>query len=139
MADTLNLQVEAELEEDFIDSLITTAFEGGINYWLHHVEIRHPDGSRPKGTPVSTWAAEALEKGGSIIFVEVGDKTVDEGKKTDPLTKEKLLAGLVKWGRYHAIPLTTENGKTVIDICNIDASMADEILQYALFGKVVFG
>jgi len=128
------IQVTVELDDEFFEDLICTIFEGGSNYWIDNFLTSHPDGNRPKETPKSTWVASALNKGGSVAIYP----SEDENKFV--LTKEKLIAGIKAWmiTSGSALIIPTRTGHT-IDNGNIDAIEADNIMQYALFGKLVYG
>lgn len=57
------------------------------------------------------------------------------------LTKEKFLNGLAKYLKEpkYSDCLEFVNHELRIDTCYIDADVADTIIQYALFGEVVYG
>lgn len=131
----VTIQVPVEVDDEFFDNLLCTAFEGGSNYWIDHVIINHPAGDKPKGVPGSLWASAALNAGGSVMIYPQEEADVYR------LTKEKFVAGLQAWVSTYPgkAPLTTENKKGCLDGCNMDADDADCILQYALFKEVVFG
>ena len=54
------------------------------------------------------------------------------------LDREKFLKGFRFWVENGGDQYGAVQGSEV-DCCNIDAGCADEIVQYALFGEVVFG
>jgi hypothetical protein len=130
------INYEVELDDQFIEDLIVTAFEGGSNYWVDHVIINHPDGDKPKGEPGSTWAASALNSGGNIVVF-----TQEEADSHDfppiTMTKEMLVKGVQMWAKEFPERVSIDNGS--IDMGNTDADDADAIFQYALFDEVVFG
>jgi hypothetical protein len=122
--------VPVELDDQFIEDMVVTAFEGGSNYWVDHVQINHPAGEKMKGEPVSTWAASALNLGGNVVvFVR------EEGDSHDcppvTMTKEMLVSGIQTWINNH-----TCSPEALMDY---DADDADCVLQYAVFGELVFG
>jgi hypothetical protein len=122
--------VKVELNGQFFEDMIVTAFEGGSNYWVDHVQINHPAGEKMKGEPVSTWAASALNLGGSVVFF-----IREEGDSHDyppvTMTKEMLVSGVQMWLDNHKTPSEA--------IENYDIDDADAILQYSLFKELVFG
>jgi len=127
--------LDVELDDEFFDGIICTAFEGGSNYWIDYIDIDHPDGNKPKGVPNSTWAAEALSKDGSVSIYPFDDKSNYQ------LTEQKLIAGVQMWADKHPdhVCIIHKDGNVTIEDGDIDANEADSILQYALFEKLVFG
>lgn len=109
-----------------IDDIMVTALEGGINYWCGEAEV-------VEEKRVSAWGHEQIARGGVLMLHDIEDP--DEVWE---LTLEKFINGFALWvenggDKYGAI----EHGE--VDCCNIDADCADEIIQYALFGELVFG
>ncbi len=117
--------IEKPLTEYDIENIIVTGFEGGIGYWsvIDNTGLNWID--KPKGEPTSTWATQLLLDGKSIRLFDVEDE--DEGWL---LTLDNLIEGY----RLNYINRPHDN-----DLENGDATTADCIIQYALFGKVVFG
>lgn len=132
----ITIGYEVELDDQFFEDLIVTAFEGGSNYWVDHVEIKHPNGDKPKGEPVSVWAASALNNGGTVIFFidEEGDQ---HDSPPISLNKDMLVKGVQMWAKEFPDHVTIDNGQ--IDMGNTDADDADAIIQFALFDDLVFG
>ena len=125
------IKVPVDIDDTFIDDIVTTMFEGGSNYWVDHIKINQP---KPQGLPTATWAATVLNTGEMVVIFPKED---DMGYR---LTREKVIEGLQEWVDHTMnVPMITEDGKTTIDAGNIDADDADSILQYALFGKLVYG
>lgn len=131
----LTLPIEVELDDEFFSDILTTALEGGSNYWIDNITIRVPsDQKKPQGMPHSEWAGIAINNDGNIKI------TSTEGDEV--ITKNSLINGVKMWASFFPsnICFVNEAGSThSIDTCNIDASDADSILQYAVFGKLVFG
>ncbi len=131
----VSINVKVELDDEFFDGIICTMFEGGSNYWIDHIIVKLPDGVKPQGTPLSEWASSAINKGGTVHIYP------SEENGFFSLTKDKLTRGLKRWLKAHPseVSLINENGKNTLDGGDIDAGIADNILQYALFGKPVYG
>ena len=58
------------------------------------------------------------------------------------MTQDDLLRGLKMYLSDPEAPYDItdyEHGLLVLDPCDIDATVADMIIQYALFGEIVFG
>lgn len=118
-------EIHVTLTEQDIDDIMVAALEGGINYWCDEAEVIEEK-------RVADWGHEQIARGGVLVLHDA------ESDDTWELNLEKFLNGFKLWveaGRdqYNAI----EDGK--LDCCNIDAGCADEIVQYALFGELVFG
>jgi hypothetical protein len=117
--------IEKTLTENDIANIIITGFEGGIGYWSVIDNTGADWEAKPKGEPTSTWATQLLLDGKSVKLYDVEDE--DE---VWTLTFQNLLEGY----RLNYINRPHDN-----DIENGDATTADCIIQYALFGKIVFG
>jgi hypothetical protein len=130
------IQINVDLDDQLLEDVLVTAFEGGSNYWIKDVIGYNPiNVRRQDDTPYSIWLSEAINNGGHIKIYP------DDEDKSYVLSKEKFVFGLKLWIVTHpdSYTLVTENGKHTIDAGDIDADDADAILQYALFGKVVYG
>ena len=112
--------VHIVIPDSFLDDILTTAFEGGSNYWLDSV----------------VWGSPS--KGASYLEIMVKNRTIDcytdEDKIKRVLTKDKLL-NAVQW--FIETSIEGQNNLGVLD--DHDAQDSDTILQYALFGEVVYG
>ena len=104
-----------------IDDIMIAALEGGINYWCRQAIV--------VDKYLGEFASDQISRGGILRLCDA------ESADTWELTREKFLDGLKLWA---------ENGGTInrdgtLDTSEIDADDADQIVQYALFGEVVFG
>ena len=118
---TLNIKVTAE----DIDDIMCSALEGGINYWCCKAEV--------VGDYLGEYASEQISRGGTLkLYDEVEDQVYK-------LTLEDLLKGikLAVQGNYYA-DYEWHNGAE-LDPCQIDADVADVIIQLALFKEVIYG
>lgn len=118
----LNINYKVELDNECIDDIMATALEGGITYWCDDTEV--------VGAYLGEYASEQISRGGTL---KLHDSEEDE---TYELTLEKFLSGLAKVVGERGLDVLYE-GK--IDPSNIDAEDADAIIQYAIFGEVVYG
>ncbi len=105
-------------QEDIADILVT-AFEGGCNYWIQSVTI-----DNPQHLSGSYYASDVIGVNGQLTL------HMFEGHN-EVLTLPKFLHGYTQW-------FTQARAKGV-NINDIDADQADVILQYALFGKLIYG
>lgn len=115
-------------EED-IDDIMVSALEGGITYWCQEAEVigeRMGEG----------WGHEQIARGGILRLYDAED-----GGHYD-LDREKFMAGLKKYLQNPlydgTIELGTKENTMVLDCGMIDAPAADQIIQYALFGDVIY-
>ncbi len=112
-----------------IDDIVCTALEGGINYWCNSAEV--------EGEYLGEFASDQISRGGTLKLYDA------ESDDVWLLDKPKLLNGISKaitngflleyeWAKF-------DNEIITLDTCQIDAEVADAIIQYALFGKIIFG
>ncbi len=120
-----------------IDDIVCTAFEGGITYWCNRVEV--------VGELLGKYASDQISRGGKLkIYV---DEPFDEDDTTEyELDRVKLLRGLQMYLAFPCKPcgitdISWRDGKKaiVIDTSNVDAEVADMIIQFALFKEIIYG
>ena len=111
-------------EED-IDDIMCSALEGGICYWANSALV--------VGGYLGEYASEQISRGGSLIIYDA------EEDKEYELTRDKLLNGikLAIQGCYFMDYEWFTGSK--LDTCQIDAEVADIIVQLALFNEVIYG
>lgn len=110
------------LTAEEIEDIMVSAIEGGIGYWA---QLDNDDDSvwrETKGMPASQRATEILLAGGEIKFIDT------ESDEICTLTLDKLFAGYVGY---------TEEYDFGWD--DLDAEVADGIIQYAIFGEIQYG
>jgi len=112
------ITITEDVSEGLVDDLLCTAFEGACNYWIE--KIRVPDGY-PEG---ADYGSDVISRGGYVTIGADGDH--------HNLTLDKFIYGI----QMHCI-----NKPTSVSALNEDhdGDDADCILQYALFGEVVYG
>ena len=109
-----------------IDDIMVAALEGGIDYWCQEAEVIEEK-------RVADWGHEQIARGGVLILHDA------ESDDKWELDLEKFLTGVKLWlqnggDRYGALQ---KDG--TLDTGEIDGEMADMIVQYALFGEIVYG
>jgi len=114
-----------KIEQEDIDDIMVGALEGGINYWVNKVDV--------VGEYLGEYASDQISNGGTLCLHDYVEESWHE------LTLDKFLNGIQKWyedgyDRYNAV----QNDGT-LDCCNIDAGAADSIVQYAIFGEIIYG
>jgi hypothetical protein len=120
----VTVQSEIILTSQDIDDIISTEFDGGGTHWIGQVEV--------VGDYLGEYASEQISRGGRLILHDA------ESDDTWTLTLDNFLDGFRQWleeglDRYGAV----YGGE--VDTAQIDGTMADIIIQYALFGEYVFG
>lgn len=113
-----------KISETDVETIMVGAIEGGINYWAGVSRDEHWI-DKPSDEPASTWIAKLLLDGNAILLYDVEDSS-----ERWTLTLTKLLEG---------IKLNGENRPHDSDLEYGDATTYDCIVQYALFGEIVFG
>lgn len=104
-----------------LENIVVTALEGGIGYWaVLDNTTKIWDKYDYCDLPCSQAAFELLYNGESLRFYDTEDET-----EVWHLTWKKLIKGVELFGGVKEE--------------DIDAIVADQIIQYALFGKIVFG
>ena len=119
---TVRPQIEVNLTQQDVDDIMVAALEGGINYWCREAEV--------VGEYLGKCASDQISRGGSLILHD------SESSDKWELTLEKFLNG-VKLYFEDGCHVQVEDNR--IDAGDIDAGDADCIIQFALFGEVVFG
>lgn len=132
---TIILQTEVTVTNKDIDDIMCTALEGGINYWATEAEV--------VGEYRGKWAHEQISRGGELV-IHLDEPFDDDDTEAYTLDKANFLRGLRMYLEdpekpYNIVEFDKETGKNVIDTGEVDAVVADVIIQYALFGEVVFG
>ena len=133
MTDEKKFEVHAEstarLTQQDVDDIMVSALEGGICYWSDCVEV--------VDRYLSEYASGQISRGGKLK-IHVDEPFDEANTEWYELDMEKFAQGFRLWlenggDRYGAV----SNGE--VDTCEIDGEMADLIIQYALFGEVVYG
>lgn len=126
----IRTKITVYLTQQDIDDIMVSAFEGGINYWCRRVVVQ--------GDYLGKYASEQISRGGKLAIWL--DEPFENDKTCYVLDRDKFLTGFKLWiesdgDSYDAI----DDSDGSVDCGQIDAICADEIIQYALFGEVVFG
>lgn len=119
---TVRPQIDVNLSQQDIDDIMAVAMEGGICYWCRKAEV--------VGEYLGEYASDQISRGGALILHDA------ESAQTWELTLEKFLKGVKLYFEQGCHVNVEDNA---IDTCDIDANDADCIIQFAVFGEVVFG
>lgn len=125
----IKIELNIDITDENIDDIMTTALEGGINYWCNKVEVKDKDYKDKK------YASDVLSVDGVLLMHDAEEDTIYE------LTKEKFINGLSKFLLKKGMSYfcDADAHELEIDCGMIDAGDADTIVQYALFGEEIYG
>ena len=121
----ININKSIKVTAEDIDDIMCSALVGGINYWCNEIEV--------VGKWLGECASEQISRGGVLLLHDAEEDEVYE------LTLEKLLNGIKQAAEenfYAEYEWVLGDG---IDTCQVDAEVADCIIQLALFNEIVFG
>ena len=123
-------QIRAALTQQDIDDIMVSALEGGINYWCRRVVVQ--------GDYLGEYDSEQISRGGKLAVWL--DEPFEDDKTCYILDLNKFLSGFKLWlENSHSNCDVVDNIDGSVDCGQIDATCADEIIQHALFGDLVFG
>lgn len=120
---TVSATVSFEITGRDIDDIMSTALDGGITYWCGKAEVVEEY--------LGEYASDQISRGGSLLLYDIEDGNSFE------LTLEKFLNGLQLWIENIRSFSLAFDGR--LDMDEIDADVADAIVQYALFNEIVYG
>lgn len=120
------------INQDDITNIIVTALEGGIGYWACMInddpvfdDYYNDDNNEQT---LSEYVADILANGKTVRFYDT-DLDYDEAEKWE-LNGTKLAIGINKFIMEKGINHLRES---------LDSMDADTIIQYALFGELIYG
>lgn len=114
----------SKLTNQNIDDIMASALDGGIAYWCFKAEV--------VGEYLGEYASDQISRGGMLKLYDM-----ESGEKYW-LDREKFVNGFKLWVK-NGDDLHCAVDVKGVDCGNIDGDMADMIVQYALFGEVVYG
>jgi hypothetical protein len=113
-------------------TVLTTAIEGGSNYWLHQPNFRSIEVRRDAENDVTV-----------VRFVGTGEiaEPSDQGKQYD-IQENEIAAAFGKVANGD-VKINDELRRQIASLpsveMDIDAGAADALLQIAAFGEIVYG
>ena len=120
----IKIETTINLTDQDIDDLMVTVLEGGINYWCDSAVIKFvPDEHK---TEDGLYASDIISLGGVLELCD------NETEETYDLNLSKFLNGVKMVCERNGY----NSGEELMDAQ--DAIIADEIIQYALFGEVQY-
>ena len=122
-----NIVIEKKLKvtHEDIDDIMCSALEGGITYWCNKAEV--------VGKYLGEYASEQISRGGTLILHDA------ESDDKWELNRDNLLKGIAQAYEGNWFMEYGWCDGNVLDTCQVDAEVADVIIQLALFDEIVFG
>lgn len=127
--------VPLEVSDDFLRNVLATACEGGSNYWAFFKSLKSFPGQYGR-----EW--QQVRVTDSEGYAEQKDYVIDLPELREGL--RRMISRDFTSKESHAIPYAQSAGEVLIavlenDAGQIDANLADLILQCACFGHIVYG
>lgn len=120
------IKVSYYFTDDDLENIIVTALEGGIGYWACLDNTGEEWDEKPGGVATSEWAWKILKNHGQLHFIDEEDDDADYFMD---------LASLFNGIRLCIQRKDWYGGRMEV----LDAALADMIVQYAIFGTVIYG
>lgn len=123
---------------EFLASTLTTAVEGGINYWSSVEDYRwgYPDLGHSDGRP---WAKGDQAYASVKVWAEDGDDETPFEVNLDTIAKGWGLFMDMTWNRDYLQRDAKLANRTNGADGDYDSDVADIVLQLGIFGEVVYG
>lgn len=119
------MKVAVEIDDQILEDLFITAFEGGSNYWAE-VKQKTPRG---EGSSSERWWRNIMKKGGTMTIYDAEE----EGEILGRFDLPKVLVGTAKMAEN-----APEQFANVLSE-NYDAETADVWFQFVVLGEIVYG
>lgn len=119
---SVKIEISVTVAEEVIDIIMINALDGGVDGWCKKVEV--------VSDCLAKYADYQISRGGQL-------KLSDKEGKAFILDKEKLLKGIEYACAQYGI-VEVYCGRFYVDVNCINPGVADEIVQYALFGEIVY-
>jgi hypothetical protein len=125
----MKITIQQSFTKNDLLNIITTGLEGGIGYWAClNNDTPEFDEFDKLNMLLSEKVAEILWRGGSVELFDT-DYNYENADKWE-LTLDKVVKGVIKY---------METDSKTFELDNLDALDCDKIIQYGLFGELVFG
>lgn len=121
---TNQITVVYSYTDDDLENILVTALEGVTGYWACLDNTRPEFANQPDDMPTAVWCWKILCDCGSLHFLE------EEGDEEWDMDMADF---------YKGISRAIKNGEWDSDVDNVDALVADAIMQYAMLGSIVYG
>lgn len=131
----MNIEIKQTVSREVLEDIFVTALEGGSNYWyfLSEKAVKKIRKAVPKSEDpyLSTAILKAIEKGVEIPINDAEDEEWEIGTlsiKSIQDGLQKLSESSQRWALERHM---NED--------RMDADSADVVLQYMIFGEVIYG
>lgn len=124
----LTVTKNVNINQEDIDEIMCIALDGGITYWCNGAQSMMSDEWMNENNIV--YLSDVTGRGGDIVLTTYDGDYV--------LSLNTFLTGVQMAIDDDTIAIETINNQYRIDTCMIDANIADIIIQYALFGELVY-
>lgn len=121
----VTVEKKINVTQQDIDDIMATALEGGITYWCNKATV--------VGDYLGEYASEQISRGGTLILHDA------EEDYEYVLNIDNFLEGLQQAIEDHWFEDYEWYIGNELDTCNVDAEVADVIIQLALFGDIIYG
>ncbi len=123
----VEVQATVRLTSQDIDDIMSASLDGGVTAeWCKRVDVM--------GQRKGEYASDEISRGNQLLFYLYDDKAAHA------LDLHRFLAGVRLWIEHSGrLPVIENDDDAYIDAGEIDAADADAIIQYALFGELVYG
>lgn len=121
----ITIERKIKVTQQDIDDIMATALEGGINYWCDKATV--------VGEYLGEYASEQISRGGILMLHDA------EEDYMYLLNIDNFFEGLQKAINDHWFENYEWYDDKELDTGNVDAEVADVIIQLAIFNDVIFG
>lgn len=122
----IHIERDIKLTVENVDDIMVAALEGGITYWCSEAEV-------VEEKRCADWGHEQIARGGALILHDA-----ENFNENWELNLDNFLTGFKLWVEQGLDEYGAVQKDGTVDCCQIDAACADEIVQLALFGEIVF-
>lgn len=114
------------INQEDVDDIMSAALDSYfLQSWCSEVNV--------VGRYLGEYASEQISRGGEIWFYDIEDESYYG------LTLDNFQKGLEMYLSENNPVVDTSRTDAIIDVTMIDEVAADMIIQYALFGEIVYG
>lgn len=128
-----DIKITCKVDDEFLSDILTTAAEGGINYWCEIV--RYETGENPAHTVLVI--TESDEQEPIRVDIQVILKGVQKMLDTPPANKSTSTVVSTYYQLYGWLLDAVKNPHE--DAVMIDADVADAVVQFGLFEEQRYG
>ena len=147
MSETVNTPTTTDERKQFLFDVFVTALEGGIDYWFISTTYHHakPD---PEDTGSGSFEGKCYDldgffarghEDGESKRLTINAATVEKGLYLIRNGGSDLNAAGKALHMHHALRAKVIGAEGVLNANDIDAELADCIVQIGLFGEVIYG